>query len=82
MIKSLSFGIGIFLIVVGLSLHVIDSYTVRPSVAAQATGSWYRPYQPTATTITPEPWKPWGYAAAGTVLILWTCTLPKKMASK
>lgn len=61
MIKSLSFGIGIFLIVLGLSLHAIDSYTVRPSVTAQATGIWGGPMQPEAKTIIPEPWKPWAY---------------------
>ena len=38
MLKSFSIGIGIFLLVLGLSLHTIDSYTVRPSIAAQATG--------------------------------------------
>lgn len=77
MIKSFSFGIGIFLLVIGLCLHAIDSYTVRSSATAQATGAW-----PGAKTILSEPWRPWVYLGAGTILILWTCTLPKKMAGK
>ncbi len=81
MIKSISFGTGIFLLVVGLSLHTIDSYTVRPSGAVQAT-TWYGAMPPTVTTITPEPWKPWGYAVAGTILILWTFTLPARLKGK
>ena len=82
MIKSFSLGIGIFLLVLGLCLQTIDSYTVRPSVTARATNVWYGPMQPEAKTIVPEPWKPWAYLGAGAVLILWTCTLPKKMAGK
>ncbi|MHB9044321.1 MAG: hypothetical protein ACYC35_00125 [Pirellulales bacterium] len=82
MLKSVSFGIGIFLLVLGLSLHTVDSYTVRPSVAAQATGVWGGPFQPTAKSVVPEPWKPWAYAGGGIILILWTCTLPARMKGK
>jgi hypothetical protein len=82
MLKSVSLGIGIFLLVIGVSLHTIDSYTVRPSATAQAAGAWYGPMQPTAKTITPEPWKPWAYTGAGIILVLWTCTLPARMKGK
>lgn len=82
MLKSLSFGIGIFLLVLGLSLHTIDSYTVRASAAAQATGLWGGPFQPQAKTITPEPWKPWVYIGSGVILMLWTVTLPARMKGK
>jgi len=82
MLKSLSIGIGIFLLVVGLSLQTVDSYTVRPSVTAQATGARYGPIQSEAKTVAPEPWKPWMYLGAGVVLILWTSTLPARMKGK
>jgi hypothetical protein len=82
MLKSLCLGIGLFLLVLGLSLHTVDSYTVRASVTAQATGAWYGPIQPTAKSVVPEPWKPWAYTGGGIILILWTCTLPARMKGK
>jgi hypothetical protein len=82
MIKSVSIGVGIFLLLLGLALHGVDSYTVRKSAAAQATGIWGGPFQPEAKTVTPEPWKPWAYSGAGVILILWTCTLPTRMKGK
>jgi hypothetical protein len=82
MLRAMCIGVGVFMILLGLSLHGIDSYTVRPSATAKATGMWYGPLQPEARTVTPEPWKPWVYLGAGTVLILWTFTLPTKMKGK
>lgn len=79
MIKFISIGVGIFLVILGTTLHGVDSYTVRPSATAQATGLFAGPFQPEAKTITPEPWKPWAYTGAGIILVLWTCTLPAKM---
>ena len=55
MLKAMCIGIGVFLILLGISLHSIDSYTVKPSVTAKATGLWYGPLQPEAKTVTPEP---------------------------
>ena len=84
MLKSLCLGVGIFLLVLGLSLHAVDSYTytVRPSETAQGTGVWYDPIQPMAKTVVLEPWEPWAYMDSGIVLILWTCTLSARMDGK
>ena len=79
MLKAICLGVGMFLLILGLLLHGIDSYTVRPSKSAQATGVWYGPVQPEAKMIVPEPWKPWVYLGAGTILMLWTFTLPARM---
>ena len=82
MLKAMCVGVGLFLLILGLSLHGIDSYTVKPSMSAKATGLWGGPFQSEAKTITPEPWKPWMYLGTGTILILWTFTLPAKMKGK
>jgi hypothetical protein len=79
MIKAVSLGIGAFLLILGLALQAVDSYTVKPKpVQASAFGMT----APAAKVVTPEPWKPWAYLGAGVVLCLWTCTLPAKMKSK
>lgn len=77
MIKSVSLGIGAFLLILGLSLHAVDSYTVRAKVEATSFGM-----APAAKVVVPEPWKPWAYLGAGVVLCLWTCTLPAKINGK
>jgi hypothetical protein len=78
MIKSVSLGIGAFLLILGLTLHAVDSYTVRPKVEATSTFG----FTPEPKVVTPEPWKPWAYIGAGVVLCLWTCTLPAKINGK
>lgn len=82
MLKSVCLGIGIFLFVLGLSLHAVDSYTVRAAAPTQATSLWGTTFQVPAKTVTPEPWKPWAYLGGGVILILWTCTLPARMKGK
>lgn len=79
MIKSISFGIGFFLLILGLSLQAVDSYTVKPKMATEASAFGMAP---AAKVVTPEPWKPWAYLGAGVVLCLWTCTLPAKINGK
>ena len=78
MLKATCLGIGIFLFCLGVSLHAVDSYTVRP--AAQATGLFAGPFQP--KTVVPEPWKPWAYTGGGVLLVLWTFTLPGRLGGK
>jgi len=82
MLKAMCVGVGVFLIVLGLLLHGVDSYTVRPSMTTQSTSMWLGSLQQEPKTVTPEPWKPWVYLGAGTVLVLWTFTLPTKMKGK
>ncbi len=79
MIKSVSMGIGVFLVILGLSLHTVDSYTVRPK-RVQAASSWES--APAAKVVEMEPWRPWAYFGAGVVLCLWTFTLPAKINGK
>ena len=78
MFKSISLGVGIFLLLVGVCLHGIDSYKTRRRPVATALAT--NPIE--GKQVTPEPWKPWAYTAAGVVAILWTCTLPKRMGGK
>ncbi len=78
MIKSISMGIGIFLVILGLLLHTVDSYAVRPKRVMA--GSFDPP--PTAKIVEMEPWRPWAYFGAGVVLCLWTCTLPARISAK
>ncbi len=79
MIKSVSMGIGVFLIILGLMLHTVESYTVRPK-RVQAANAWEP--APASKVVELEPWKPWAYFGAGAVLCLWTCTLPAKINGK
>jgi len=78
MLKAMCVGVGLFLFILGISLHGIDSYTIASKPIQ--TSAWMAP-QP-AKVITPEPWKPWVYIGAGTILMLWTFTLPARMKSK
>ena len=80
MLKSLCFGAGIFLVMVGLSLHCLDSYTTRKRPSQVTTAFSFTPG--VKKTVTPEPWKGWVYTGVGVVLILWTVTLPKRMGGK
>jgi hypothetical protein len=80
MIKSVSLGIGAFLLILGLALHAVDSYTVRPKASMNT--STFGIVTPTAKVVVPEPWKPWAYIGSGVVLCLWTCTLPAKLNGK
>ena len=78
MLKSMCLGVGLFLLILGLSLHAIDSYTIKSKPVQ--TSAWATP-EP-AKVIAPEPWKPWVYLGAGTILMLWTFTLPARMKGK
>jgi hypothetical protein len=83
MIKALSVGIGIFLLGLGIAFHAIEKYSVKNPVRAMATDPYSFDPAPAATMdIVTQPWKPWAYMGAGIVLILWTTTLPQKMAGK
>ncbi len=79
MIKSISMGIGVFLVILGLMLHTVESYTVRPKNRQAATA--FDP-APVAKVVEVDPWRPWAYFGAGVVLCLWTCTLPAKINGK
>jgi hypothetical protein len=83
MLKALSVGIGIFLLGLGIAFHSIEKYSVKNPVKAMATDPYEFGSTPPATMeIVTQPWKPWAYMGAGIVLILWTTTLPQKMAGK
>lgn len=75
MFRPISLGIGIFVMILGLSFFALDHYTTRgrqPNTFGVQNGK----------VVSPEPWKPWAYIGAGAVIILWTFTVPKKIAGE
>ena len=61
-------GMGIFTLVLGLEALVIDSGLVRQSRRGGH-----------AHDLVPAEWAPWSLLSAGTVVILYSFTLPQKL---
>ncbi len=84
MFKSIALGIGISLCVLGGEFLVVESVvlakgsesssqsTAQPTAFAPATGR--REY-------TPPDWMPWSLLSAGAVTIIYSFTIPRRMAA-
>ncbi len=77
MLKAAALGLGIFLAILGLAGHAVESYKPRGKAKAESYNmlAYEQP-------VPHEPWKPWAIMAAGAVIIIWTFTLPQKMSGK
>jgi hypothetical protein len=65
--RSLFLALGIFTLVLGLEALVIDSATFANHAEAGA------------QNLVPAEWAPWSLLSAGTVVILYSFTLPQKL---
>jgi hypothetical protein len=66
--KSLFLALGIFTLVLGLEALVVDSATFANHGDAAVKGD-----------LVPAEWAPWSLLSAGTVVILYSFTLPQKL---
>lgn len=69
-------GFAYFMVIIGVAMFTVESYSTR---AHKAEGGWQ--VSP-PKHVDPEPWMPWAMIATGTVIILWTVTLPKAMKAE
>lgn len=78
MIRSFFLAIGIFAIILGVECLVLDRAVLKPSQEATIEGFSER-MATSPREVTPPEWAPWSLLSAGTVVILYSVTLPQKM---
>lgn len=67
--RSFFLALGIFSLVLGLQALFIERATIISNRDAAT---------PSISELTPPPWAPWSLMSAGSIVILYSFTLPKK----
>lgn len=84
--RSFFFAIGAMLVIVGVECLVIESATLMSDQqqTAQVSNGWFQTpqvAQVNARVVRPAEWIPWSLIASGTIVILYSMTLPRRWAS-
>lgn len=85
--RAFFLAIGTMLIIVGVECMLIESAVLvsDKTEATQVSNAWYMPPQPRQVSnrvVRPPEWIPWSLVAAGTVVVLYSMTLPKRWSMK
>jgi hypothetical protein len=85
--RAFFLAIGTMLIIVGIECMLIESAVLVPdsTETTQVANAWYLPPQPMQVSnrvIRPPEWIPWSLVAAGTIVVLYSLTIPKRWGSK
>jgi len=71
-------AVGIYSCILGLECLLVDKAVLQPSRAAAAS-ALAQQVAPVSREITPAEWAPWSLLSAGSVVMLYSFTLPAKM---
>lgn len=81
--KSFFLAIGISLFIVGAECLLIERATLTDQAVATQNvsyGSRPMPPQPAAKDVVPPEWAPWSLMATGVVVILYSFSIPRRVA--
>ena len=78
MIRSFFLAVGIFAILLGAECMVLDRAVLAPSQEPTLNGFAER-VAAAQREIKPPEWAPWSLLSVGTIVILYSFTLPEKM---
>jgi hypothetical protein len=82
--RAFFLGIGVYLLILGLECLAVDRVTLRihddPAPQGTLFGIITPPVQ--QTQVSPAAWLPWTLLSTGTVVCLYSFTIPKRMEGK
>ncbi len=85
MLRAMSLAIGITLCCLGLECMAVETFVLvsSPTEDTTPTASLLNGDQPETATreYSPPEWMPWSLMSAGTVIILYSFTIPRRVAS-
>ncbi len=78
--RAFFLAIGISIAILGVECLIIDQAQLMPESNRESATSLYTPDLTPARVIRPPEWVPWTFMSAGTVIILYSFTIPKRVA--
>ncbi len=80
--RAVFLALGIILCILGGECLVVEKAVLaEPLVAAQPQSTFMTPATPASREIQPPEWAPWSLLSGGAVILLYSYTVPKRVAS-
>lgn len=79
MVRSLFLALGLTTVILGLECLVVEKATMAGAPAQRNT--WGQVVAAPAKEVVPPEWAPWGLLTGGAVVLLYSFTIPKRVAS-
>lgn len=76
--RSIFLAIGVMFCILGLECLVVDEAVLASPNGGSGTATAMDAYTGGARQIKTEEWMPWSFLGAGTVIILYSITIPKR----
>jgi hypothetical protein len=78
MIRALFLAVGLSTLILGLECLVVEKATLAGPPAQRNT--WGQVVSAPPQVVTPPEWAPWGFITGGAVVLLYSFTIPKRVA--
>lgn len=79
--RAFFLAVGIAMSILGVECLVMDQAVLAPKTLAAEVATYSVTSTEASRTISPPEWAPWTFLSAGAVVILYSFTVPKRVAS-